>query len=136
MALLAAAAEERETALLGHCAADAGVPSSNLSAEAAPAEAQAHAAASPDAATNEGSSPTESTASLASNISDRVQAYVTARIDGLRDEIEARGYITALDAEEQFDLRYVDEETMMEEIGRAIDEHMGRIRDKLFDAWT
>lgn len=88
-----------------------------------------------DQGTGSGSGSGSSTASFASNISDRVQAYITNQLDQLREEIRARGYTTTDDVEELLDGRFVQEDTMYEAIREAVDESMDQVRDRVLDAW-
>lgn len=74
-----------------------------------------------------------STASVSSNISDRVQTYVAAQIDRLREDI-AREYATN-DGIDLLLSRYVDDDQMFEAIREAIDEAMAGIRARMMEVW-
>ncbi|KAH8776274.1 hypothetical protein F5883DRAFT_698628 [Diaporthe sp. PMI_573] len=73
-----------------------------------------------------------STASVSSNISDRVQTHVAAQIDRLREEIACE-YATS----DEVDLLlsgYVDDDQMFEAIRDAVDEAMAGIRARMMEA--
>lgn len=74
-----------------------------------------------------------STASVSSNISDRVQTYVTAQIDRLREDI-AREYATN-DGVDLLLSRHVDDDQMFEAIREAIDEAMAGLRARMMEVW-
>ncbi|KAI3390503.1 hypothetical protein diail_9493 [Diaporthe ilicicola] len=123
---LVAAAKERELALqnrgvIAAAAADNG--------SQRPPETQTHA--SPPSALSDA----VSTASIASDVSDRVQAYIATQLDQLRDELRGRGYMTADDVEDLFSGRYVEEEAMLDAIREVVDEHMSQVRERVLDAW-
>lgn len=80
----------------------------------------------------------ESTASVSSDVSDRVQAYIASQLDGLRDEMRTLQQSTANDMDELMDRRledYVEEEDMFDAIRGAVDEAVAGIRDRILDAW-
>lgn len=91
--------------------------------------------ASEDAST---ASPTPSgglpsTASVSSNISDRVQTYVTAQIDRLREEI-AREYATS-DEVDRLLGGYEDGDFMFEAICQAVDDAMVGVKARIMEVW-
>ncbi|KAG6358602.1 hypothetical protein INS49_012120 [Diaporthe citri] len=78
-----------------------------------------------------------STVSVASNISDRVQAYVNARLEELGEEIRNRGYVTADDVDSVlYEGGYVNEDAMAEAIEEAVDSAMDKVRDRILDAFS
>lgn len=128
---LVAVAKESETALEAHVpAADKGRAGPH---QLAGLQAQV-AAATPRAPSTQGSS--SSTASIASNISDRVQAYVNTRLEQLSEEIRDKGYATANDVDDiVYDGGYVKEDAMVEAIEDAVDRAMDQVRDRILDAF-
>ncbi|POS69197.1 hypothetical protein DHEL01_v212409 [Diaporthe helianthi] len=77
-----------------------------------------------------------STVSVASNISDRVQAYVSGRLQELSAEIRDRGYVTSDDVDTVlYEGGYINEDTMAEAIEEAVDGAMDKVRDRILDAF-
>lgn len=79
-----------------------------------------------------------STASVSTDVSDRVQAYIATQLDGLRDEMRTLRQSTVNDVDGLMDQRledYVEEEDMFDAIRAAVDEAVAGIRDRILDAW-
>lgn len=80
----------------------------------------------------------DSTASVSTDVSDRVQAYIATQLDGLRDEMRTLQQSMASDLDQLMDRRledYVEEEDMFDAIRGAVDEAVAGIRDRILDAW-
>lgn len=82
-----------------------------------------------------------STASVSSNISDRLQIYIATQFDQLRDEIACE-YATSESVEQQVSdevdrilNRHVEEHQMFDAIREAIDEAMAEVRARVLAAW-
>lgn len=79
-----------------------------------------------------------STASVSTDVSDRVQAYIATQLDGLRDEMRTLRQSMVNDVDGLMDQRledYVEEEDMFDAIRAAVDEAVAGIRDRILDAW-
>ncbi|KAG8168784.1 hypothetical protein KVR01_001533 [Diaporthe batatas] len=99
-----------------------------------PAAGSATATTPPPPPSAHGSS---STASVASNISDRVQTYVSARLRQLRRQVLDQGYVTADQVDDILDEgAYVREEAMMEAIEEAVDRTVDEFRDRILGAFS
>ncbi|KAG6362279.1 hypothetical protein INS49_010509 [Diaporthe citri] len=105
------------------------------SAERAASQVSTASPAPPGPPASEGH---DSTASVSTDVSDRVQAYIATQLDGLRDEMRTLQQSTANDMDELMDRRledYVEEEDMFDAIRGAVDEAVAGIRDRILDAW-
>lgn len=79
-----------------------------------------------------------SMASVSTDVSDRVQAYIATQLDGLRDEMRTLRQSMVNDVDGLMDQRledYVEEEDMFDAIRAAVDESVAGIRDRILDAW-
>lgn len=82
-----------------------------------------------------------SVSSMSSNIPERVQAYITAQLDRLRDEL-AEDYATNESVEQyvgdEVDRmlnRYVEEHQVVEMIQEAVDDAMAKVRERILGSW-
>lgn len=138
LAAMIAAAKEREAALdergnVPHTVGNvhAQVPADNLPAEEWPSEE----IQSVGWVSDQGSS--SSTISIASNVSERIQAYITTRLNQFNETIQERGYVTADDVTNILhDDGYIQEDAMVEAIEYAVDGVLDRVRDRIFDAFS
>lgn len=138
LAAMITAAKEREAALdergdvphtFGNVHAQA--PADTLPVEEWPSEE----IKSVGSVSDQGSS--SSTISIASNVSERIQAYITTRLNQFNETIQERGYVTADDVTDILhDDRYIQEDAMVEAIEYAVDGVLDRVRDRIFDAFS
>lgn len=129
MALIASSREARHHQRQEQHQEEAGSPSRNTSQ----VSTASRAPSGPQASEDQGS-----TASVSTDVSDRVQTYIATQLDSLRDEMRTLRQSMANDMDGLMDQRledYVEEEDMFDAIRAAVDEAVAGIRDRILDAW-
>lgn len=77
-----------------------------------------------------------STTSLAASVSERIQAFITDRLDSFNEGKQQEAYVTANDVNDiLYDEGHIKEDATVEAVEEAVEGVLDRVQDRIIDAF-